>query len=106
MSHGHGQRSLSRTTGGAPSRKFCMNRAPFAVIVTVLTASSNNAIHGLCTNPRLEPPRVTSPDVSLGFEEAAGATWVSKDDVDDSRPSLARTSGAGDTAPGLIDVTP
>ena len=29
----HGQRSLSRTTGGMPSRKFCMKRAPLAVVV-------------------------------------------------------------------------
>jgi hypothetical protein len=39
-SQGHGQRSLSFTTVGAPSRKFCMKRAPIAVVVTTLTASS------------------------------------------------------------------
>ena len=36
-----GHRSLSRTTGGKPSRKFCMNRAPFAVVVTTLAASKS-----------------------------------------------------------------
>ena len=40
----HGQRSLSRTTGGMPARKFCMNRAPLAVVVTALTARSSRGI--------------------------------------------------------------
>ena len=36
-----GHRSLSRTTGGMPARKFCMKRAPLAVVVTTLAASSS-----------------------------------------------------------------
>ncbi len=42
QSQPQGQRSLSRTTGGMPSRKFCMNRAPLAVVVTTLAASSSS----------------------------------------------------------------
>jgi len=41
-SHGQGQRSLSTTTVGWPSRKFCMNRAPMAVVVTRLMARSRS----------------------------------------------------------------
>jgi len=40
MSQGHGHRSLSLTTVGRPSRKFCMKRAPMAVVVTRLTVRS------------------------------------------------------------------
>ena len=37
-----GPQSLSRTTGGRPTAKFCMNRAPLAVVVTTLAARSSS----------------------------------------------------------------
>ena len=40
-SQAQGHRSLSRTTGGSP-RKFCMKRAPLAVVVTTLAPSSSS----------------------------------------------------------------
>src|SRR5580700_3279940 len=40
-SHGHGHRSLSRTSGGRPSSKLSMNRAPLAVVVARLAHNSS-----------------------------------------------------------------